>query len=97
MEYINKDNEARANLIIDGYLDIARAESYDARHLYSQFGSFSAKNELVDNILSYQNKSNLCCYCYAFFARPYFCNDRAYHQAKYPALRLYVSAISDFV
>lgn len=62
MEYINKDNEARANLIIDGYLDIARAESYDARHLYSQFGSFSRKNELVDNILL-PEQSNLCCYC----------------------------------
>ena len=62
MKYINKSNEARANLIIDEYLNIARTESYDAGHLYSQFGSFSRKNELVNNILL-PEQNNFCCYC----------------------------------
>lgn len=61
MKYINKNNEAHANPIIDDYLTIARAESYDADHLYKQFGSFSRKNELIDNVLL-PEQDNLCCY-----------------------------------
>lgn len=62
MKYINKNNEAHANPIMDDYLTIARAESYDADHLYKQFGSFSRKNELIDNVLL-PEQDNLCCYC----------------------------------
>lgn len=63
MRYIRKNKEDAANPIIDDYLDITRNEPwYGAARLYSQFGSFTRKNRLIDDILL-PKQEHLYCYC----------------------------------